>query len=137
MVDPDRPRPSGVRRPGVRAGYDAWAAVYDDTPNALVSLDRRQTIDRLAPRAGERILDAGCGTGHHLRRLLAAGSAPVGVDFSRGMLRVARRVLPTVPLAQADLDAPLPVREAAFDAVLCALVGEHLPRLPLTFGEFW
>jgi SAM-dependent methyltransferase len=115
-----------VQRPGVRAGYDQWSETYDQTPNPLVALDRRHTLALLGPRRGERILDAGCGTGGNLRALLKAGSQPVGIDFSRGMLTVARRRLGDVPLAQADLGGELPLRPATFDAVLCALVGEHL-----------
>jgi SAM-dependent methyltransferase len=115
-----------VQRPGVRAGYDAWAGSYDQTPNPLVALDRRHTVGLLRPRPGERILDAGCGTGANLGALLRAGAAPMGVDFSRGMLGMARRALGPVPLAQADLQAALPVRSSAFHGVLCALVGEHL-----------
>src|SRR6266496_4387946 len=109
-----------VHRPGVRAGYDAWAGSYDRTPNPLVALDRRHTLGLLRPGPGERILDAGCGTGANLGALLRAGSQPVGVDFSRGMLGAARRALGPVPLAQADLQAPLPVRRSVFDGVLCA-----------------
>jgi SAM-dependent methyltransferase len=125
-----------VARPGVRAGYDGWSTTYDETPNPLVALDRRYTIAHLAPRPAERILDAGCGTGAHLAALLDACSAPVGLDLSRGMLRVARSKFPDVPLAQADLDARLPLRGHVFDAVLCALVGEHLSNLPSMFGDF-
>jgi SAM-dependent methyltransferase len=115
-----------IERPGVRAGYDSWSETYDHTPNPLVALDRRHTVGLLRPRAGERILDAGCGTGANLRTLLGRGSRPLGLDLSRGMLQVARRALGGVPLAQADLDRPLPVQPRSFDAVLCALVGEHL-----------
>jgi SAM-dependent methyltransferase len=121
-----------VERPGVRAGYDRWSETYDQTPNPLVALDRRHTLGLLGPRPGERILDAGCGTGANLRGLLGAGSRPVGLDLSRGMLAVARRRLGGVALAQADLDERLPIRRGAFDAVLCALVGEHL-RQPARF----
>ena len=117
---------SRVERPGVRAGYDAWSRTYDETPNPLVALDRRHTLRLLRPRRGERILDAGCGTGVNLHALLEAGTRPVGVDFSRGMLGVARQRLGAVPLAQADLQQALPVRRQAFGGVLCALVGEHL-----------
>ncbi|HXU83467.1 MAG TPA: class I SAM-dependent methyltransferase, partial [Polyangia bacterium] len=124
-----------IERPGVRAGYDTWAGSYDRTPNPLVALDRRHTVGLLRPRGGERILDAGCGTGGNLAALVRAGAAPVGVDFSRGMLRVARQTLGAVPLAQADLQAPLPVRPAAFDGVLCALVGEHLDAPERFFRE--
>ena len=124
-----------VERPGVRAGYDRWSETYDQTPNPLVALDRRHTVELLRPAPGERILDAGCGTGAHLRALLRAGSEPVGVDFSRGMLGVARRMLGDVGLAQADLDDGLPVRPESFDAVLCALVGEHLATPSRFFRE--
>ena len=124
-----------VERPGVRAGYDAWAGSYDATPNPLVALDRRHTLALLDPAPGEAILDAGCGTGRNLAGLLAAGARPVGLDFSRGMLTVARRALGPVALAQADLDRALPVRPAGFDAVLCALVGEHLGTPARFFGE--
>jgi SAM-dependent methyltransferase len=121
-----------IERPGVRAGYDEWAGSYDHTPNPLVALNRRHTLDLLQPCAGERILDAGCGTGANLRELLRSGSQPVGLDFSRGMLTVARNSLGPVALAQTDLNDGLPVRPASFDAVLCSLVGEHLDQ-PIRF----
>ena len=126
-----------VDRPGVRDGYDLWSETYDATPNPLVALDRRYTISLLRPRPFERILDAGCGTGVHLGLMLLALSRPVGLDLSRGMLRVARRKFPSVPLAQADLDNRLPVRRRIFDAVLCALVSEHVTKLKLLFAEFF
>ena len=124
-----------VSRPGVREGYDLWAEAYDADPNPVVALDRRHTLAHLRPRAGERILDAGCGTGGNLRRLAGLGARPVGIDFSRGMLRVARRALPHVPLAQADLQRELPLRRGRFDGFLCALVSEHLQSLGTLFAE--
>ena len=126
---------SRVSRPGVREGYDLWAEAYDASPNPVVALDRRHTLAHLRPRAGERILDAGCGTGGNLVRLAEAGALPVGVDFSLGMLKVARRALPRVPLAQADLRRDLPLRPGRFDGFLCALVSEHLQSLTTLFSE--
>jgi SAM-dependent methyltransferase len=115
-----------VEHPGVREGYDCWSETYDATPNPLVALDRRVTLAALEPRAGERVLDAGCGTGAHLATLCRARSRAVGLDFSRGMLRVAQRRAPHAALAQADLNHELPVQRRTFDAVLSALVSEHL-----------
>lgn len=124
-----------VARPGVREGYDRWSETYDATPNPLVALDRRFTLTALEPRAGERVLDAGCGTGVHLATLCKARSRAVGLDFSRGMLRVAQQRAPGAALAQADLNGELPVRRRAFDAVLSSLVSEHLTDLRRFFGE--
>jgi SAM-dependent methyltransferase len=124
-----------VERPGVRAGYDRWSASYDATPNPVVLLDRRHTLSALDPRPGEWVLDAGCGTGAHLRGIERAGGRPVGLDFSRGMLGVARRAAPRAWLVQADLARGLPVRRRRFDALLSALVSEHLSDLASFFAE--
>jgi SAM-dependent methyltransferase len=124
-----------IRRVSAQEGYDLWAETYDETPNPVVAMDARHTLDVLAAKPGERILDAGCGTGRHLGPMLRAGSNPVGVDFSRGMLNVARRNYPGVPLAVADLQRSLPFETGRFDAVLCALIGEHLDELPLALRE--
>src|ERR1700746_369557 len=93
-----------VKRPGVRQGYDLWAETDDATPNPLVTLDRRVTLKTLNPRSGEWVLDAGCGTGAHLAAIHGARSRPVGLDFSRAMLRVARETAPRAGLVQADLN---------------------------------
>jgi SAM-dependent methyltransferase len=124
-----------VKRPGVRDGYDLWAETYDTSENPLVALDRRVTLGALGPRRGECVLDAGCGTGVHLAAISVAESRPVGLDFSRGMLRVAQRRAPRAALVQADLNRGFPVRPRSFDAVLSALVSEHLSDLGRFFTE--
>ncbi len=126
-----------ISRPGVRQGYDRWSRTYDRTPNPLVALDRRYTASLLRPGPEERIVDAGCGTGAHLRVMESAGSRPIGVDFSRGMLRVARSACPRVPLVQADLNVGLPLRRGSCDAVLCALVSEHVTGLSRLLADFF
>ena len=124
-----------VERPSVREGYDRWSETYDATPNPVVALDRRYTIHALDAQAGDVILDAGCGTGVHLSRLCGAGSRAVGLDFSRGMLRIAKQNAPGAMLARADLNHPFPIRREVFDAVLSSLVSEHLTNLHRFFRE--
>jgi SAM-dependent methyltransferase len=124
-----------IRRVNAKEGYDLWSETYDETPNPVVAMDTRHTQNLLAPQPGEKILDAGCGTGRYLRALVDAGSAPVAMDFSSGMLAVARRHNPHFPILQADLQVALPFVAACFDAVLCALIGEHLVRLLPVFQE--
>lgn len=125
-----------VERVGAREGYDLWAPTYDSTANPVVAMDGRHTLALLAAQGGERVLDAGCGTGRNLGPLRRAGVTVCGIDFSAGMLAQAHAAAPGAPLAQADLHALLPFRDGCFDAVLCALIGEHLDRLEFTFAEF-
>jgi ubiquinone/menaquinone biosynthesis C-methylase UbiE len=98
-----------VERVSVEQGYDLWSDSYDTTPNPVVAMDARHTLKLLAPQQGERILDAGCGTGRNLQPIAQAGSQAFGLDFSHGMLKVARRKLPQVPLLRADLQRAFPL----------------------------
>jgi arsenite methyltransferase len=87
--------------------------------------------DALAVRAGERILDVGCGPGFYAEELLdvvgRAGTV-VGIDASPPMLaaaasRCARH--PNAVFRQGEATA-LPVEEASFDAALCVQVLEYV-----------
>jgi SAM-dependent methyltransferase len=50
---------------------------------------------------------------------------------------MARKYFSKVPLAQVDLNSHLPIMPNSFSAVLCALVGEHLTQLQITFVELF
>ncbi|HEY7914987.1 MAG TPA: class I SAM-dependent methyltransferase [Blastocatellia bacterium] len=124
-----------VRRVEARQGYDYWSDTYDSTPNPVVAMDARHTLELLAPARDERILDAGCGTGRNFDGFSRAGSRAVGIDFSMGMLKIARAKHPRAPLVQGNIEQPFPFKSGSFDAVLCALVGEHLSDLKSVFRE--
>ncbi|MGI8715404.1 MAG: class I SAM-dependent methyltransferase [Solirubrobacteraceae bacterium] len=71
-------------------------------------------------------LDAACGTGRHARRLVDLGHTVVGVDVMPEMLQRARQNVPEATFVPADLRA-IPVRDGAFDTVLCGLALAHVP----------
>ena len=108
--------PKRIESLGAREGYDLWSQSYDVTPNPVVAMDSRYTIGFLGPTTGELILDAGCGTGRNLKKLIQAGSDPVGVDFSHQMLSVAQKEISDPAIALANLQADLPFCDKFFDA---------------------
>lgn len=65
--------------------YDAW---FESPIGKLVKrYETEVVLELLEPRPGERILDAGCGTGLFTADLLDHGAYVVGLDLSLSMLR--------------------------------------------------
>lgn len=132
--------------PGDIAGhYDRIAPRYD----AALRLWRKvvvepawtglgDTLDRLVP-AGSRVLDAGTGTGEAVQLLLerAEPAEVVGVDLSKGMLRVARKKIrdPRVRWEQADA-TELTYAEGTFDIVLSTWTLETVLDPKAAVSEF-
>ena len=119
----------------MRARYEDEAASvrrYD----AVRFWDRRYHVERLkrvaallerALEAGDRFLDAGCGTGEYLTIAAHYGaSTTVGIDISVGYCTRAASTARTASVALAHA-AMLPFPDRAFDVVLCSEVIEHLP----------
>ncbi len=92
-----------------------WDARQYDRAHSFVWERGRGVVDLLAPLAGERILDLGCGTGHLTELISASGAEVVGIDSSDDMVRAARQNYPHVRFEVADA-RELPY-DAEFDAV--------------------
>lgn len=86
----------------------------------------RALLDLLAPQAGERILDLGCGTGDIAQTLSESGARVVGVDASVEMIAAARERFPALDFSVEDA-AALPF-EAEFDAVFSHAVLHWVTR---------
>lgn len=115
--------------------YDRWASFYDHYPNSTVFVDDHSFPPAYASLRSQRVLEIGCGTGRHTRRLIAQGNRVTGVDLSAGMLAVAREKIesPALELIEGDfLTLPLP---ADFDAAISSLVVEHFRDLPAFFSR--
>jgi SAM-dependent methyltransferase len=78
-----------------------------------------------SPAQGRRLLDIGCGTGHHLAGLRAQGFEVSGMDGSASMLEHARRNNPEIELKLGDVEQ-LPFESGGFDVALCVEVLRYL-----------
>ena len=120
-----------------REGYDLWSADYDAYPNPTVAMDERHFPSQWRHLVGRRVLEVGCGTGRHTLRLARQGNRVTGLDLSRGMLAIAREKLKDygdVRLVEADFLSAQPPRDQGFEAVVAALVLEHVKHLPVFFN---
>jgi ubiquinone/menaquinone biosynthesis C-methylase UbiE len=123
--------------------FDSWPEQYNrwfKTPiGALVKeYEQALILDLLRPRANERIVDVGCGTGIFTRPVIAQGAEVVGIDVSKSMLHTARGILPAakfLPLA-ADMRA-LPFRDDQFDKTLSVTALEFVHDAEAAIAELF
>jgi ubiquinone/menaquinone biosynthesis C-methylase UbiE len=78
--------------------------------------------DAIDPKPGERILDAGSGTGNLSLLLKARGASVVSCDFSEAALTAHCLKDPDAVTLRTSLEEPLPFETASFDAIACASV---------------
>ncbi|HWL38376.1 MAG TPA: class I SAM-dependent methyltransferase [Frankiaceae bacterium] len=116
--------------------YDERFAIVHDSRTAAQALRDVESLLGRPLRTGERVLDAGCGTGY-----LAAGlrrARPdvlvVGSDLSEGMLGAASAAGAS-PLVQADATR-LPFGDGSFDLVVARGVLHHLPDVAGALAEW-
>jgi SAM-dependent methyltransferase len=73
-------------------------------------------IKRAGLRAGQTVLDAGCGSGAFLRAAADHGAVVSGIDASEALLAIARERVPDADLSLGDVQR-LPYADDSFDAV--------------------
>lgn len=89
------------------------------------------TIRALLPGPPARVFEASAGRGELAWGLLQAGHAVLVSNWRRGAVAHA------IEEIEADLNRPLPLADAAFDAVVCREVIEHVESVPHTLREFF
>jgi SAM-dependent methyltransferase len=89
-------------------------------------LDLRLAHLRAGVRAGDRVLDLGCGDGRFTEELARVGAKPIGVDIAQAAVDRARARHPELDFRLAPIDGPLPFDDVSFDAVWASEVIEHV-----------
>lgn len=124
----------------VRSSYDSAAAAYaEHLFNELDSkpLDRH-LLNRFAEGVGNgRVADLGCGPGHVAQYLSERGVNAFGVDLSPEMVRVARRLCPTLKFDVGDMTS-LKLDDASIDGIVSFYSIVHLRsgELAQAFAEW-
>ncbi|WP_025157608.1 methyltransferase domain-containing protein [Leifsonia aquatica] len=108
------------------AMLDARDAVLESGLYAPIA----RAVADAVPAAAPRVLDAGAGTGHYLRAVLATHPDSVGLamDLSPAAVGRASRSSDRIDGLVADTWRPLPVRDGVCDAVLDVFAPRNLPE---------
>jgi malonyl-CoA O-methyltransferase len=120
-----------------QSAYTAWAPSYDTDSNLTRDLDRVVTARMLGTRRYRQTVEAACGTGKNTPFLASISDSVLALDFSTGMLALARaRVRETnVEFQHADLLEAWPCADESASLVSCNLVLEHIENFQHVFSE--
>jgi trans-aconitate methyltransferase len=112
-----------------------WNPAFYDTAGAFVPKMGADLVELLAPRAGERVLDLGSGSGDLTQALAGAGALAFGVDASSEMVAEARRKHPNVRFEVMDGQAL--TFDAELDAVFSNAALHWMPRADAVAAGVW
>ena len=120
-----------------RQFFDQVAAEWDALEVEETHVRLREIVAGLGIAPGAAVLDVGCGTGILFPLLLEAMNGAgrvVGLDIAGEMLRRAQAKGYPVEYVQGDAEN-LPLRDEAFDWVICNAVFPHFPDKPRALAE--
>jgi len=127
---------------GVREAYDCMAGVYDFSEYLYWTRKMEEAEERVIGKWVDGFfavcLDVGCGTGRYSLRIARVGVEVVALDLSLKRLRLKAKksgVYDRVNVVVADGER-LPLRENAFDCLVCALAFDHFEDCEGAAGEF-
>jgi ubiquinone/menaquinone biosynthesis C-methylase UbiE len=123
--------------------FDDWPEKYDqwfETPvgRLIKTYESDLVLEMLRAEQGERILDAGCGTGIFTLDVLAAGAGVIGLELSLPMLLRARRKLKghTFNTVRGDM-TKLPFAEDKFDRAVSVTAIEFVEDAKTAISELF
>jgi SAM-dependent methyltransferase len=113
---------SGTEAAELSGSAERWGALWGARPNDWALNEDQQiptyeaALTRVDLRAGQLVLDVGCGVGAFLRLVADRGARPSGLDASETLLDLARVRLPGADLRIGEMEA-LPYEDDTFDLV--------------------
>lgn len=97
-----------------------WDSSLYDMQHDFVFKYGEDLVALLQPQQGERILDAGCGTGYLAHRMAESGAEVTGIDSSADMISKAKAAYPGLHFQQASITSYQVLHQ--YDAIFCNAV---------------
>lgn len=124
----------------VQRQFGAAAASYATSPVHMTGPDIHAMLAAAGLRGAERVLDAGCGTGHTALAFAAQAAEVVAVDLTEAMLAQGRKLasqrgLANITFKRGDVER-LPYTDASFDIVTSRYSAHHYPHPQQALAEF-
>lgn len=121
----------------IEKSYNSWAEQYDTNENKTRDLDTKSTIKTLTKYDFKNVLELGCGTGKNTSWLLNKAERIIGLDFSQGMLDIAKKKITDhrVEFKKADLTKDWEIENQFADLVTSSLTLEHIEDLNHIFNQ--
>jgi ubiquinone/menaquinone biosynthesis C-methylase UbiE len=124
--------------------YNLASDYFDARPLAFWDRYGRRTVERLALRAGAKVLDVACGTGASAlpaAKAVGPSGQVTAVDLAerllaRGQEKAAQAGLANIEFLQADM-TNLGYPDRHFDAVICVFGIFFVPDMEAVLAELW
>ena len=111
----------------VRKGYNKLAEKYNKQRKLYQSKPLLLKFLKYLPK-NSKVLDLGCGAGIPVSKFLVDNGCKVtGIDFSDGMLKLARKNVPAAKFIKMDI-TKIKFKENSFDGVISFYAIIHIPR---------
>jgi len=121
----------------INNAYNSWAAQYDTNDNKTRDLEALTLKKLLSGKSYKHCLEVGCGTGKNTEWLLTICDQITAIDFSEGMLAIAKNKINSakVNFSEADITKDWTFAKATYDLVTFSLMLEHIKDLHAVFQK--
>jgi SAM-dependent methyltransferase len=114
-------QPSFLFKRGVDVYDDFYAEIYDYLVFNMVKNDYEvgQILSATTPNSYSRVLDVGCGTGHHVAKIADQKIDIIGIDISPSMIQKAKENYPLLTFQIGNVIQEDTFRMNSFTHILC------------------